>query len=163
MCDSFDFPDPSPCITHLDTEAQHRAIQEAFAALEQRPPENRATLPVPTELRNYLQLMFAASANARFSFLILDADNRIVSSIALAREADGGGSIDKRDFALRALATQTAKAVWVHNRHSDNSSGRFVPCRLTQAAQQFFDAIDVKVLSHGIAGDFDRHVDSGAH
>jgi DNA repair protein RadC len=130
--------------------SQLQAVLEMARRALAEPLRARDALSSPGSVRDYLRLTLAGRDHEVFMAVLLDAQNRILTSEELFRGTLTQTSVYPREVVKYALRHNAAAVILAHN----HPSGVAEPSRadevLTQSLKQALALVDIKVLDHFI-------------
>jgi DNA repair protein RadC len=124
-----------------------RVIQRALAILAER-MRTGDLLSSPAAVRDYLRLALAGKEHEVFVVVLLDAQNRVISTDELFRGTLTQTSVYPREVVKAALAANAAAVIFAHNHPSGVAEPSHADQLLTQTLKQALALVDIKVLDH---------------
>jgi DNA repair protein RadC len=110
--------------------------------------KQQCVLSTPSQVREYLRIMFADKDHEIFVGLFLDAQNRLIVAEELFRGTLTQTSVYPREVVKRALRYNAGAVILAHNHPSGVAEPSHADEVLTQALKQALALVDVKVLDH---------------
>jgi DNA repair protein RadC len=136
----------------LDPETLTPAEGDALIALALRVLAQRhrrgAALTSPTETQAYLRLWLAGRPQEVFACLFLDTKHRVIACEELFQGTIDGASVHPREVVRRAIETNCAALIMVHNHPSGRAEPSQADLRITQRVRDALTLVDVRVLDH---------------
>jgi DNA repair protein RadC len=122
-------------------------IELALRVLAQR-HRRGASLTSPTETQAYLRLWLAGRPQEVFACLFLDTKHRVIACEELFQGTIDGASVHPREVVRRAIETNCAALIMVHNHPSGRAEPSQADLRITQRVRDALTLVDVRVLDH---------------
>jgi len=107
-------------------------------------------LSSPGAVRDYLQLILHDREYEVFVVVLLDAQNRVLTSEELFRGTLTQTSVYPREVVKTALRHNAAGVIFAHNHPSGVAEPSHADQLLTQSLKQALALVDIKVLDHFI-------------
>lgn len=104
----------------------------------------------PGAVRDYLQLLLHDREHEVFVIVLLDSQNRVLSTEELFRGTLTQTSVYPREVVKLALRENAASVILAHNHPSGVTEPSRADELLTQALKQALALVDIKVLDHFI-------------
>jgi DNA repair protein RadC len=105
-------------------------------------------LQSPTEVRRYLQLMFAGEEREIFVALFLDGQNRLIVGERLCLGTLSQTSVYPREVVRRALALNAGAVIFAHNHPSGVAEPSRADELLTRTLKEALSLVDIRTLDH---------------
>jgi DNA repair protein RadC len=122
-------------------------IELALRVLAQR-HRRGAALTSPSDTQAYLRLWLAGRPQEVFACLFLDTKHRVIACEELFQGTIDGASVHPREVVRRAIETQSAALIMVHNHPSGRAEPSQADLRITQRLVQALNLLDIRVLDH---------------
>jgi DNA repair protein RadC len=111
---------------------------------------HRDVLDSPRAVRDWLRLKLAGLPHEVFLILLLDSQNRVISSEQLFRGTLNQTSVHPREVVKLALQRNAAAVILAHNHPSGVAEPSQADRLLTETLIKALGLIDVRVLDHFI-------------
>lgn len=140
-----------------DRKAQYQLMDEAgilMAAEEilRRRLERQGTIGSPTEAKDYLIARCAHLTHEVFGCMWLDTRHHVIGTEHLFTGTIDGCEVHPRIVAKRALETNAAAVVLLHNHPSGNPEPSAADRAVTSRLKQVLVLLDVRILDHIVLG-----------
>nr|WP_297354177.1 DNA repair protein RadC [uncultured Caldimonas sp.] len=131
---------------------EDQVIARAMELLDQRLFRPGPMLGSPTDVRRYLKLKLADSANEVFAAVFLDAQNRVLAYEPLFQGSVDAVSVYPRVVLQRALAHNASALILCHNHPSGHAEPSRADRSITERLKEVLNYVDIRVLDHFIIG-----------
>lgn len=135
--------------------AQLQAVLEMSRRYLAEALERGEPLTSPTVTRDYLRARLRDRQQEAFCCLYLDTRHRVLRFEEIFQGTIDGAAVYPREVVKKALATNAAAVILVHNHPSGVAEPSRADEALTNRLQQALALVDIRVLDHLVVGDSD--------
>lgn len=142
------FPASIEGYAHRRLVVAHELVKRLLCEELQHSP----ALNQPSDVKVYLQALFAGKDIECFVVLFLDTQHRFIASEILAQGTIDGASVHPREVVKAALRHSASAVILSHNHPSGVAEPSAADRLLTERLQQALRLVDVRVLDHFVVG-----------
>ena len=135
--------------------AQLQAVLEMSRRYLEEALERGEPLTSPTVTRDYLRARLRDRQQEAFCCLYLDTRHRVLRFEEIFQGTIDGAAVYPREVVKKALATNAAAVILVHNHPSGVAEPSRADEALTTRLQQALALVDIRVLDHLVVGESD--------
>ena len=140
-----------PQSAHDLNEQEQSTINAALRILSSR-INNGDEISNPQQLRDYLNLKIGFLEHEVFIGIFLDARNRVIADVELAKGTIDGAAIYPREVVNYVLLYNASAVVFAHNHPSGITKPSDSDKHITTRLKDALSLIDVRVLDHLVCG-----------